>query len=190
MSDLMFWVDLETTGLNPEKDAILEIGFKVTDPQGSTVDQFSRVLRGTSGYYHDAIATAKLNPVVNDMHSSSGLWSDLESVNISTPFWTGFQETRDWIHDLVGDSKPPLCGSSVDFDRGFLNRHCPSLAALFHYRVVDVSSICEAMKYSNYSLWKRAEEECESRKIHRVIPDLVDSIGYWKWLCQNYLRTS
>lgn len=134
----LFWVDLETTGLKPDFDQIIQVGLVVTDADLKVLDVFEEVV-GLS-------PTFPLSPFVREMHTKSGLLercyaSDRTAADVQ-------QQAVRFIerHSEPGKDVGPMCGSSVHFDRAFLFEDMPFLHAKWSYRNLDVSSIKEACK--------------------------------------------
>src|SRR5215213_8180376 len=142
------WLDIETNGLNPATNYILEIGFVITDDELNVIDSKSIVISDFLGIpNHRIIEMAPT--VVQEMHAKSGLWDEIASAAPHPIFgelpnvFTAQEVMRGFIHKYFGDEKPPLCGSSVHFDRGFLASQTGSLLSRFSHRNIDVSSIKE-----------------------------------------------
>ncbi len=158
------WIDLETTGLDPETSVILEIAVVITDKHLNLLAQESLVV------HHPNDALVGLDDWVQEQHQASGL---LEEVRRST---TTLAQAEAAALALVGKYCPPracpLAGSSVCFDRRFLARHMPRLNAHLHYRQVDVSSIKEIVRR-----WypDRVPANGANAK-HRALPDVLESI--------------
>ena len=128
-SNLLAWLDLEMTGLDPEKHHIIEIACLVTD--------------------HDLnIVAEDVLSLMNDwnvkQHTSSGLVEKIKSSEISIK--EAEEQCLEFFHSHIKQHKSPLCGSSVSHDRRFLIKHMPKLANHFHYRHIDVSSFKEVIK--------------------------------------------
>jgi oligoribonuclease len=137
---VLVWMDLEMTGLDPERDVIVEIATLVTD------DDLNVIEEGPSLVIHqpdELLAT--MQPVVVDMHTKSGL---LELIKVSTISATMAEEaTLEFIRKHVPEARTiPLCGNSIGTDRRFLARYMPSIENHLHYRCVDVSTIKELAK--------------------------------------------
>lgn len=133
-------MDLEMTGLDPERDVIVEIATLVTD------DELNVIEEGPSLVIHqpdELLAT--MQPVVVDMHTKSGL---LELIKVSTiSAATAEEATLEFIRKHVPERRTvPLCGNSIGTDRRFLARYMPSIENHLHYRCVDVSTIKELAK--------------------------------------------
>lgn len=165
MKGNLVWVDIETTGLDPEYDRILEIACIVTD---NNLD----VLVGKSWTLHfTRTEQFKIDPVVVKMHSSNDLFREcaLSDLNIS--------DVWDDLSDLLAESasdKPMLAGSSVHFDRLFLRKYLPAFDALLSHRHFDTSALKTAMR-----MWSPESEVREPGKVpaHRALTDIVESIS-------------
>lgn len=166
---MLLWCDLETTGLDPKIERILEIGFVLTD------DELNEEARASWVIPFDA----PVDDFIRDMHSKSGLLTECKAVKVKgTSYNKIFDEMKAWLVEHLNGEKPPLCGSSVSFDKGFL-KECPwikdwHLLDLFHYRIIDVSSL----KEMTARFWPEVfETRPKERKTHRSLPDLEDSIA-------------
>lgn len=139
---MRFWIDLETTGLDPKTDCILEIAVLVTDDQLESVIQGpSLVVRpcGLFQYYDWSL----MNPFVVEMHKKNGLLTELNS-GLGLRRYEAEEEVIRWVQSHIpGEQlrKTPLAGSSVHFDRAFLKEHMPQLEKLFSHRDYDVSTL-------------------------------------------------
>jgi oligoribonuclease len=164
------WVDIETTGLEPSKDLILEVGIVVTDDDLEMIDQQFFVVK-----QHLSVESIhrQTNAFVQDLHARSGLWKDLENAK------HGYEEVEnlmlDFLHRHALDGAvSPMAGSSVAFDRAFLDRQMPSLAQQFHYRNLDVSAVKEwLMRVHPAAVASKPDPFAH----HRTLADLHDSIA-------------
>ncbi|MFL6207169.1 MAG: oligoribonuclease [Acidimicrobiales bacterium] len=169
---MLVWMDLEMTGLDPAKDVIVEIATIVTD------DELEIVAEGPDLVVHQPDdALAGMDPVVVDMHTSSGL---LEAIKAST---TTLEEagaaTLAFIKEHVPEPRTiPLCGNSIGTDRRFLAVHLPAIEEHLHYRSVDVSTIKELTRR-----WYPGALEATPRKAtaHRALDDIRESIEELRW---------
>ena len=136
VNDRLVWIDCEMTGLDIERDALVEIACLVTDADLTLLDEGVDVI-----IKPPAEALAGMPEVVREMHTASGLLAELPS-GITVP------EAQDTVLGYVRGHvaeprKVPLCGNSIATDRWFIARDMPELDAYLHYRMVDVSSIKE-----------------------------------------------
>jgi oligoribonuclease len=136
MNDRLVWIDCEMTGLDIERDALIEIACLVTDAELNILDNGVDLI-----IKPPAEAVDQMSDIVRNMHTTSGLLAELAGgVTVA--------EAQDAVLGYVATHvreprKVPLCGNSIATDRWFIARDMPELDAYLHYRMVDVSSIKE-----------------------------------------------
>lgn len=169
----LVWIDLETTGLVPSTSKLLEVGVVVTDWNGRTVED--AVFHSYVMSFPDEL---EIDSMVLDMHKESGLWTDLRATRLTSeqpPVGVLDETLSKFLLDVISwhdfKEKPYLAGSSVHFDRYFMNVHLPKTAQLLHYRNLEISGIREVGE--RMVGYKTPDT---GFKVHRAIPDLVDSI--------------
>lgn len=172
------WIDLETTDLEPESEQILEVGLIVTDQEYNPLDVFTSLVEPK---LDPETLRRFVSPFVREMHDKSGLWDQLGTI---PPFSARPAQVESkaiqWLERIMAEhefTKPPLCGSSVGFDRGFLKVHMPTLEGYFHYRNIDVSTIKELCRRRKPEVLESLPAKAER---HRAYPDLLDTIGEMK----------
>ncbi len=171
----MAWLDIETTGLDPEKDAILEVGIVITDENLAPGLEWSKIIIPNQEYLDN------MNDFARNTHTKNGLLEDLKSGN-KRAMWVDEAENEaiKVLEVLFGfegsQERVPLCGSTISFDRSFLRQWMPRLDKYFHYRSIDVSSIKELAKY-----WYPELPELSKSEVHRSIPDIHESIKLLKY---------
>ena len=138
-SNLLAWIDLEMTGLDPEKHHIIEIACLVTDSNLNIVAEGPEL-----AIFQDEDILSLMNEWNVKQHTSSGLVEKIKSSDISIK--EAEDECLKFFQSHIKQHKSPLCGSSVSHDRRFLIKHMPKLANHFHYRHIDVSSFKEVLK--------------------------------------------
>ena len=138
-SNLLAWIDLEMTGLDPEKHHIIEIACLVTDSNLNIVAEGPEL-----AIFQDEDILSLMNEWNVKQHTSSGLVEKIKSSDISIK--EAEDECLKFFQSHIKQHKSPLCGSSVSHDRRFLIKHMPKLANHFHYRHIDVSSFKEVIK--------------------------------------------
>lgn len=171
MSTNMIFVDIETTGLKPvSTNRILEIGILPVTAKLEPLDMGWKTLVTSFGYDFD-----KMGDYVRQMHTENGLFDDMKNCEV-----LGMQEaTRRAIAycEQYGErQKMPVCGSSVRFDREYLQEYMPGLDNWFHYRIIDVSTLKELWK-----AWYGREAPKPEKKAHRVLEDCYASLEELKW---------
>ena len=183
--DRMVWIDTETFGLNPKTDYLMEVGFKITDLDLKTIDQFE-VKIWQPFTYSARLVEAQSNPkdeFVLNMHNESGLFYDAQANGRNILSAEALMHTWLDLHEIDGDD--PMCGSSVQFDRGMLEAQFPSVFKRFHYRNIDVSTVKELCRRFAPQIYEKKGEGPVSQ--HRVMPDLVDTINEFKFYTENFM---
>ena len=126
------WIDLEMTGLDPERDVILQAALIVTDGELQPLDEYA------CDVWQPEAALDRMAPFVRDMHEKNGL---LDRVRASRVDQREAQRQLLTRISALCDHPAVLCGSSIWVDRTFLDRHMPALAGYLHYRMIDVTSV-------------------------------------------------
>ena len=162
------WMDLEMTGLDPNKDVIVEIATLVTD------DELNIVAEGPDLVVHQPEpALAAMDPFVVDMHTKSGL---LDAIRASTiTLEEAGERTLAFIKEYAKDpGTVPLCGNSIGTDRRFLAAYLPDIEQWLHYRSVDVSSVKVLVRR-----WYPAVRADRPKKLgaHRALDDIRESVA-------------
>lgn len=171
----MVWIDLEMTGLDVEKDRIIEIACIVTNKNLDILE------RGPNLVIHESDEIlANMNEWCQKTHSISGLTQAVRDSKVN------LEEAEDLVLDFVKKYCPknvcPLAGNSVYMDRMFLNRYMPRLNDYLHYRIVDVSTIKELCKRWNGAVFS----QCPPKKLlHRTLDDIEESIAELKYYKQQ-----
>lgn len=169
MKDSLAWIDLEMTGLDPERHVIIEIGTAVTD------DHLNLIAEGVPiPIHYPENALALMDEWSRKQHQSSGL---LDRVKVS-PYDCGRaeRETIEFLARHCEKGRSPLCGNSVWQDRRFLTKYMPSLEAFFHYRNIDVSTLKELVRR-----WYPALPPFRKQRAHKCIIDIRESINELKY---------
>src|SRR5262245_16944180 len=161
----LIWIDLEMTGLSPERDRIIELAVVVTDAQ------VARRVEGPVFAVHQNDATlAAMDAWNQSTHGKSGLVDRVKA----SPHDEATVEAAviAWLRQYVPAGKSPMCGNTICQDRRFLANHMPKLEAFFHYRNLDVSTIKELARR-----WKPALlEGVKKNQAHTALADVHESI--------------
>ncbi len=162
---MYLWIDLETTGLDPDNDRIIEVGWALTDHH-QLVEDFQSVL-----ITPDKIAWELMQQdlFVQTMHTENDLLKDMESFGTILA-----EDAEDQILELLDKhelGKPILAGSSVHFDRSFIRNWMPRLDRRLSHRHMDVS----ALRMFFDSVGYHSVGEKSRPTVHRAIEDTQDS---------------
>ncbi|KAK7057521.1 exonuclease domain-containing protein, partial [Favolaschia claudopus] len=170
----MVWIDCEMTGLDPDKDKILEIAVLITNGNLDLVDDGVEFIIRT-----DKVALDGMDEWCTKQHGQSGLTKAcLESPHSHEDV---SKAVLDYIKKWIPQRRVGvLAGNSVHADRQFLVKHMPEITEWLHYRI-DVSSIKELSRrwYPHLGIPKLAESN------HRALDDIRGSIKELEWYRQN-----
>lgn len=162
----LVWLDCEMTGLEPEKDVILEIATVVTDSE-------LRVLaEGPCLAVHQPDEVLDhMDPWCIDQHGKSGLTQRCRDSRVSV--LDAQARTLEFLAQWCVPGKSPLCGNTIGQDRRFLVKYMPRLHDFFHYRSVDVSTVKELVQR-----WYPDDKYTYSKsKQHLSLEDVRESIA-------------
>lgn len=141
MSDRSVFVDIETTGLDPEKDDILEISVIEIE----SINDLDHEYMYTNV---DILLTgdiSKMNEYVYKMHTESGLIEELIKTKGSRRSLS-LEEADDLLYANFSTYKGPMGGNSVHFDRAFIKNKLPKFHSCFNYRNIDVSTLQQLVR--------------------------------------------
>ena len=178
---MLIWMDLEMTGLDPERHVIVEIATLVTD------DDLNIVAEGPDlVIFQPDEALSEMDDFVTNMHTTSGLLELIKASTVSHD--DAMQQTLDFIKlHSPEPMKIPLCGNSIRTDRTFLAKYMPDIENWLHYRCVDVSTVKELVKRWNPGL-EHARPKSEGIT-HRAMDDIRDSVAELKFYRDKVFRT-
>lgn len=187
-NDRLIWVDMETTGLDPRQELPLEIGFIITDLSLEVIDQWDCMIWDTPVYDEKV-----LDKFILDMHGPGGSLLLEEAQMEGIVAAEAFAEGLNWLqgHGVVPNGRigtEPMVGSSVQFDRDWLFVHAPEVFASFHYRNIDWSTVKELCRRYNPPVYAKIDQFTKKREIHRVLPDIEDSISEAKFYIENFFH--
>jgi oligoribonuclease len=173
----LIWLDCEMTGLDPERDRLLEIAVIVTSP-----DLAIRV-EGPVLVIHQSDAQLALMDAWNQgTHGKSGL---IDKVKASTVTEEAAQtQVIEFLKQYVPKGSVPMCGNSIGQDRRFLVKYMPTLEAFFHYRNIDVSTLKELAKRWRPELVKAFKKQQK----HTALADVHESIDELDFYRTHFLN--
>ena len=169
----LIWIDCEMTGLDLNKDVLVEIAVLVTDSQLNVLGEGVDLVIRASQEQLDG-----MNDFVRQMHTDSGLITEI-------PGGVELEEAQTQILAYLnkyapGAGKSPLAGNSVSVDRGFINRDLPELAAYLHYRTIDVSTIKELARRWYPKVYFSAPKKTGNHRALGDIRDSIDELDYYR----------
>ena len=173
----LIWIDCEMTGLDLEKDVLVEIAVLVTDSELNVIGEgIDLVIAATPEQL------AGMNEFVTQMHTNSGLITEIPngiSVSVAEDAIIKYLESASTVA-----GKSPLAGNSVSVDRSFIARDMPRLNDYLHYRTIDVSSVKELARRWNAKVYFNSPAKTGN---HRALGDIQDSIAELAHYRANFL---
>lgn len=173
----LIWIDLEMTGLDPIHDRIIEIATVVTDADlnvlaegpSMAINQAQTLLDGMDEWN-------------TKQHGNSGLIERVSQSTISEA--EASAATLNFLRQWVPEGQSPMCGNTIGQDRRFLVRYMPELAAFFHYRNLDVSTLKELARRWRPELLEGFVKQAK----HLALDDVYDSIGELRYYREHFIR--
>lgn len=167
MTDRLVWIDCEMTGLDLERDALIEIAALVTDGELNVLGEGVDVVISCTEAELEAMPE-----IVRNMHAKSGLTEEVRAATVTIA--EAEKMVLDYLRQHVPDpGTAPLAGNTIATDRAFLARDMPELDKHLHYRMVDVSSIKElARRWFPRIFYAKPEKGLA----HRALSDIRESI--------------
>lgn len=173
----LIWIDMEMSGLDPEKERILEIAIVVTDGRLNTVAEAPVLVV----HQPDALLDA-MDEWNRSTHGKSGLVNRVKASALSEADVE--ERMLAFLEQHVPARISPMCGNSVHQDRRFLVRYMPRLEAYFHYRNLDVSTLKELAKR-----WKpEIMSGLTKHGKHEALADIHESIDELKYYREHLLK--
>jgi len=173
--DVFVVLDVETTGLNPDRENLLEVG-------AIAIDFDTLAIRGPM--FHSVVhykrgAGVEIDPFVEKMHTDNGLWADCADSTCTRSEM--FRALVIWMHEQGAlEGNVVLVGNSVHFDRSYLTHPVQGsydLTKQLHYRMVDVRSVTYAVES-----WLPSVRPKDLEPAHRALPDAHYSLNLLRWL--------
>uniref|UniRef100_A0A0N4ZIA1 Probable oligoribonuclease n=1 Tax=Parastrongyloides trichosuri TaxID=131310 RepID=A0A0N4ZIA1_PARTI len=167
------WIDLELTGLDVNKDSIIEICVVITDSDLNIVDKgLSYTIK------HDDEVYDNMNDWCKETFAKNGLLNDLKSAVLTTSEVENI--VLEYIKKYCDYKKSPIAGNTVYMDRMFIMKHMPKIDEFLHYRIIDVSSVKELV----FRWYKKTYKKSVCG--HRARSDIFESIEELKWYKKNF----
>ena len=172
----LIWIDLEMTGLDPDRDTVIEIATIVTD------SQLGDACEGPAlAIHHSDAVLAAMDDWNTRQHGQSGLTARVRASTVSLR--AAEQATLEFLRALVPPGTSPMCGNSICQDRRFLYRYMPELAEFFHYRNLDVSTLKELARR-----WAPGLPEFKKQGNHLALDDIRASVAELQHYRTHFLK--
>lgn len=173
---MILFTDVETTGIDPRENLLLEVAAIITDDDLNPIDEFHAVLRYTGvviEFYRNAA-----DPYVQEMHDKTGLWD-----KVTGPDATYVERVElDFYNFIIRHVPEPrtimLAGNSVRLDANFIDEWLPTVSEHVHYRILDVSSIA-------FEASIRGIPPFPKKYRHEAMSDIRETIDELRYLRAN-----
>ncbi|ESO88101.1 hypothetical protein LOTGIDRAFT_165837 [Lottia gigantea] len=170
-SERLIWIDLEMSGLDIEKERIIEIAAIVTDADLNVIAEGPNII-----IHQDQSLMDSMGKWCKDHHGASGLTKSVLESKISES--DAENKVLDFLKEHTDAGKCPLAGNSIACDKMFLMKYMPNLTKHFHYRLVDVSTIKELCR----RWYKQVYDDSPPKSLkHRALDDIKESIKELKY---------
>jgi oligoribonuclease len=179
MSDLLVWMDLEMTGLDPERERIIELACLITDGQLQPVAEGPELV-----LHQPEDVLAAMDDWNRRHHGQSGL---IERVRASTVTEAEAEAAVVAFIDqhVAPKERPPLAGNSIHQDRRFIHKYLPKLDARLHYRMIDVSTVKELGRRWYPAIYDKRPSKNEA---HRALDDIRESIAELRYYREHLFK--
>lgn len=173
----LIWIDLEMTGLDPDRDRIIEIATVVTDAKLNIIAEGPVI----AVYQPDTILNS-MDDWNTNQHRKTGLVDRVKESHYSED--DAQAATIEFLMEHVLPGKSPMCGNSICQDRRFLHRWMPKLAIYFHYRNLDVTTLKILAQMWAPELINQFTKE----STHQALQDIYDSIAELRFYRETFIR--
>ncbi len=175
----LIWIDLEMTGLDPDRDRVIEIATIVTNASLAVVAEGPVIAIRQPDEVLEAMDSWN-----RDTHTNSGLIDRVCESDYNESLAS--VETIEFLKQHVEPGNSPMCGNSVCQDRRFLYRWMPEVERYFHYRNLDVSSVKELC-----NRWApQIAQGLKKKSTHQALQDIRDSIDELRYYRDNFFKLS
>lgn len=162
----LVWIDLEMTGLNVDRDVILEIATIITDSELNIVAQGPALI-----IHQPSRSLDIMDEYVSNMHAKSGLTQQVRASRVSLV--EAYDQTFAFIKEHCKRNTAMLAGNSVWQDRAFLVKYMPEIVGYLHYRIIDISAVKMLVRRWYYS---SPYADFKKPDTHRALEDIKQSI--------------
>lgn len=173
----LVWLDMEMTGLDPERERIIEIATIVTDSELNVVAEGPVVVVRQPESLLEA-----MDEWNKRQHGASGLLERVRTLGVSER--EAEATTLAFLERYIEKKRSPLCGNTIWQDRRFLSRYMPTLENYLHYRMIDVSSIKELVRRWRPDLVPGYTKQ----NAHTAMADVRESIEELRYYREHFIR--
>jgi len=173
----LIWLDMEMTGLEPDRDRVIEIAMVATDSALTVLAESPVVVVHQTDAVLDAMDEWNKNT-----HGKSGLVDKVRASRIDEAAATA--QLIEFMRQYVAERASPMCGNSICQDRRFMARWLPGLEAYFHYRNLDVSTLKELVRRWKPEVYKGVVKT----GAHTALADIHESIEELRYYRDNFIR--
>ncbi len=173
----LIWLDMEMTGLDPDRDRVIEIALVATDSALNTLAESPVVVI----HQHDAVLDA-MDEWNRNTHGKSGLVDKVRASRTDEAAAT--DALLAFMREFVPERSSPMCGNSICQDRRFMARWLPGLEAYFHYRNLDVSTLKELARRWKPEVYKGVVK----KGAHTALADIHESIEELRYYRDNFIK--
>lgn len=175
----LIWIDLEMTGLDPEKERIIEIATIITDKNLNILAEGPVI-----AIHQPDTLLAKMSDWCQKTHSENGLIERVKQSKFNER--AAELQTIDFLKKWVPKGASPICGNSVAQDKRFLFKYMPDLADYFHYRHLDVSTLKELASRWNPEILSGFSK----KNSHLALDDIRESIAELAYYRQHFIQSN
>ena len=173
----LVWLDMEMTGLDPERERIIELAIIITDSELNTLAESPAWV-----VHQPDTLLAAMDDWNQSTHGKSGLIDRVRASTLDEAMVEA--EALAFIKQYVPQHASPMCGNTVSQDRRFMVRYMPTLEDWFHYRCLDVSTLKELCKR-----WKpEVAKSFVKQSAHTALADIRESIDELKHYREHFIR--
>ncbi len=171
----LFWIDLEMTGLDVEKEVVIECAAVITDYEFRVLDAYETIVNQPQGYLD------RMDDWNREHHAKSGLTAKIPFGKTPDQVEEDLLKllTKHWPHIEKKEDKPILAGNSIGQDRLFLDKYFKKFAGQLHYRMLDISS-WKIIFNNKYDL------KYDKKNNHRALVDIHESIEELKFYLHHF----
>lgn len=176
--DVIVWVDLEMTGLNPDHDQIIELAMLLTNKE------LEIIAHGPQLVVNQPLTTLnRMDDWNRRHHRQSGLWDEV--LSSKNTILDAEQQTLKFLrHNYHDDKKLVLAGNSIWQDRRFIIKHMPRVNEMLHHRMIDVSTI----KQLNVMWYPEQGAYVKKETAHRALADIEESVEELRFYRQHLFK--